>query len=337
MPLYHNRGEVENGSLTHGHPLRYLRAGAISQMRKKTSSRTLIPLLLSLLFIGLLSGCANPLARPLKVDYNPVSGAEKTSLSRSVPILIRPFTDKRPEVAQGADPLEIGSIDATVQDMYGSRLILSTSPAALVTEGFKKYLAAEGYTVVSTDKVKSSFSGIILRGEIREFRLDIGAKDNIEIQVYAEFRDKESAAIIWSGLTKEKNSRYAGVFGDSRARVSRYISGTLSNVFRKTIERARPGIEKMGRAGKGNHNGNGNDGYEGHLPETGRLIVKTVPVRTKVYINGVYYGLSPMTLKLKPGIYNLILRKDGFYEFRERIAVGSERATEMETTLKEEK
>jgi len=295
----------------------------------------LTPLLLSLLLTGLLYGCVSP----LKVDYNPVSGEEKASLSRSVPILIKPFTDKRAGVTQGADPLEVGSIDSTVQDMYGSRLILSTAPAVLITEGFKKYLTAAGYTVVSPKKATSSFSGIILSGEIREFSLDIGPRDNIDIQLYAEFRDKDNAAIIWSGLAKEKDSIYAGVFGDSRRMVSKYISGTLSKVFGKIIEKAGSNIEKMSRVGEGSGNGsgNGNEGYDGKVRPAGRLIVKTLPARAKVYINGVYYGLTPMTLKLRPGIYNLILKKEGFNKFMEKIALGSGRATEMETALKEEK
>jgi len=304
-------------------------------MRKRISAGTLTLFFLSLMLTGLLYGCVSP----LKVDYNPVSGEEKASLSRSVPILIKPFTDKRAGVALGADPLEVGSIDATVQDMYGARVILSTAPATLMTEGFKKYLRAEGYTVVSPDKATSSFSGIILSGEIREFSLHIGPRDNIDIELYAEFKDNDNDAIIWSGLAKEKDSIYAGVFGDSKKMVSKYISGTISKVFGKIIKKAGPGIKKMSRIGEnsGNRGSTVNQIKGGTAREVGRLIVKTLPARAEVYINGVYYGLTPMTLKLRPGIYRLILKKDGFNKFMEKIALGSGRATEMETTLKEEK
>jgi len=300
-------------------------------MRKRISAGPLTLFFLSLMLTGLLYGCVSA----LKVDYNPVSLGKKASLPRSIPILIRPFTDKRVGVSKGADPGEIGSIDATIQDMYGARVILSTAPATLITEGFKKYLTAVGYTVVSPDKVEPSFSGIILSGEIRKFSLDIGPRDNIDIQLYAEFKNKYNDAIIWSGLVKEKDSIYAGVFGDSKKMVSKYISGTLSKVFGKTIKKAGPGIEKMSRVGEGSSNVNKR--YEGKALKIGRLIVKTIPEYAEVYINGVYYGLSPMTLKLRPGIYRLILKKDGFNEFMEKIAVGRSRSTEMETTLKEKK
>jgi len=284
---------------------------------------------LPLLLVGLLYGCV----APLKVDYKPLSKEDSGALVSDLPILIKPFADKRPEVATGADPRVVGSIDATTQDIYGSRVILSESPSVLITEGFKKYLSASGYTVVSPERAGPSFSGIILTGEIREFRFDIGSRDNIEINIYAEFRDKGSGGIIWSGLALEKDSRYAGVFGDSRARVSKYISATLSKVFRKTIAKAGPGIEKAVTAG----GGNGGREPKNHEHGQGRLIVRTVPERVSIYLNGVYYGLSPMTLRLRPGIYNLLMSKEGFHEFKEKIAVGSGRVTEMETTLKEKK
>jgi len=295
-------------------------------MRKNTLSASLLVFLSA----ALLYGCTGP----IKVSYSPVSPvSEEDSVGRArhrpVPILIKPFTDKRPGLTEVEDPKTIGGINATVSDIYGNRAILSRPPAAIVTEGFKKEFSASGYTVLSAGEEKDG-AGIILAGEIRRFSLNIGPRDEIDIEVYTELRDRDTDTVIWSGGASEKGSRYAGVMGDSRSTISKYISAALSKVIRKTIKEAAPEIDKATAPEEDKKEAN-----EVRRPmDTGRLLLTTAPPRVKVYLNGVYYGLTPLTVEINTGVYDLVLKKAGFMDFKEKVAVGKGRTTEMETAMK---
>jgi len=286
--------------------------------------------LLIILITALLYGCVGP----IKYAYHAPPRQESPDKSaEGLSIYIAPVIDRRPDVKFEN---KIGDIHSTVVDIYRDELFLSRRPALVIEEAFIKEFEGAGFKVISDARGSAEYA---LKAELLKFQFEIGAKDSAEIVLDIEILNTRNEKKLWSGVVKTSSSRYAGVFGDSRASISRYISETISKSFRKIIEKAGPGIEKMDRVGEGSGNGssNGNEGYEGKVLESGRLIVKTLPARAKVYINGVYYGLSPMTLQLKPGIYRLNFKKDGFYEFRERAAVGSGRSTEMEAALKEKK
>lgn len=294
-------------------------------MRKKTLSG----LLTVLLAAAFSYGCAGP----VKVSYNPVSPVledEGGGRVRPVPILVKPFTDMRAGPAEGADPKRIGTINSTVSNIYSDRLTLSRTPAEIVTEGFKKELSTSGYTVISEGDDRAG-PWVVLSGEIRRFSLDIGPRDEIDIEVYTELKEKGTERIIWSGISREKGSRYAGVMGDSRSKISKYISTALSKVIIKTIKESAPKIDKAyGPEGK-----EAAPVEEGPL-YTGTLLINTDPSRTKVYLNGVYYGLTPLTIEINTGVYDLLLKKAGFMDFKERVAVGKGRTTEMEAALEKE-
>ncbi len=51
------------------------------------------------------------------------------------------------------------------------------------------------------------------------------------------------------------------------------------------------------------------------------LIVKTIPSGARVYINDEYKGITPLTLTLKGGTYNLRLEKDGYEQIQELVTL----------------
>ncbi len=295
-------------------------------------------LALPILFLlgALLGGCAGP----LKVEYSPP--AEKESSARSLParaILVRPFRDAR-SAKKDVDPRVVGEIKTTTQDIYGSRLVLDEPPARLVSDSLRKYLAGTGYRVVDEDQGGAGFSGLELGGEVRRFVLDVGPKDRIDISLYMELREGGGGKVLWSGVVEKKDSRYAGVFGASRSNLSGYISGALTDIFAEAMDRARIALRMDGGEAtmkvEGREEGANAESVEAPQGSeaTGGLIIRTTPGRAKVYIDGVYYGLSPLDLRLRPGIYALRLIRDGYVEFREKVAVDSGRNTEVEEKLR---
>ncbi len=66
---------------------------------------------------------------------------------------------------------------------------------------------------------------------------------------------------------------------------------------------------------------------------TGLLLVNTFPARAKVYLDGVYFGLSPLRNEMEPGIYQISVKLEGYKMVTEKVSVRKGDNTEMELNL----
>ncbi|MDZ4202737.1 MAG: PEGA domain-containing protein [Gallionella sp.] len=74
--------------------------------------------------------------------------------------------------------------------------------------------------------------------------------------------------------------------------------------------------------------------YTPHASATaGLLLVNTNPARAKVYLDGVYYGLSPLRLEMEPGVHAISVKLDGYRMVTEKISVRKGDNTELELNL----
>lgn len=266
-----------------------------------------------------LTGCAGP----LKVNYK--AKTPQVKISDPISISIVPFKDERP--VKG-DPREIGKIDANVSDITGNTLTLSEDVTSIIEKAFAEELSASGYSVKAAPDENADF---ILSGEIKAFSLDIAARDYVDIAITSKFVERETGKTVWSGTEEVKEDRFAGTMGNSRATISNYISRSLSKAVTQTIANisnkvistkaattAPPAAKAAPAVGMG------------------RVLVNTEPNRSKVYINDVYYGLTPLTLDIEPGIYELKIKQKGFKEAKEKVSVRDGQLTEIETGLEKE-
>lgn len=271
----------------------------------------------------LLTGCGGP----LKVAYRPEGPAAKAP-GAGLSVEIPRFADSRGEGARGRT---IGRIDATVADMSSGELTLAADVEAVVTDAFVKEFASAGYGVVERD---ADFS---VTGEVKRFSLDVGTRDEIEISVAVLVKEKETGRTIWEGTVEEKDSRYAGVMGNSRRTLERYITATLSKVIRKTLDETAPVIANTRAAYRpAPAKETPEEKSVEEAPGTGRLLVTTVPPRSRIYINGVYWGLSPLSSDIAPGVYELAVKQKGFKDYNERVSVRTGQMTELEMSLEKE-
>lgn len=273
----------------------------------------------------LLTGCGGP----LKVAYHPVSPAAKAPAG-GVLVEIPPFVDARVEGAKGSR--SIGKIDATVVDMNSGALTLDGDVGALVTGAFVKEFASAGYEVRERD------GDFAVTGGVKKFSLDVGSRDEIEIAVAVKIIEKETGKTLWEGTVEEKNSRYAGVMGNSRGTLERYITASLSKVIKKTLDETAPVIANTRAAYRPAFVKDPAEEKSSVEPPagTGRLLVTTVPPRSRIYINGVYWGLSPLSSDIEPGVYELAVRQKGFKENKEKVSVRTGQMTEFEMLLEKE-
>jgi hypothetical protein len=270
----------------------------------------------------LLTGCAGP----LEVKYEPkTAGQFKTG--GPVPVFVSKFVDKR-DLSKSSfkDPRSIGKIEATVSDMTGDELTLSEDVTDVVANAYKKELAIAGFTL--TDDIEKA--RYALDGQVREFRVDIGTRDDVAIEIASEFKDAQTGRQLWTGVGSERGDRFAGVMGNSRHTISNHIAASLQKTIRSSIAAAGAHLDG------GKPAAIENPSLAAPPEASGTFTVGSAPGRSKVYIDGVYYGLTPLTLKIAPGVYEVTLKQKGFKTLTEKVSIRQDAATELEAELEKE-
>jgi len=172
-------------------------------------------------------------------------------------------------------------------------------------------------------------------------------------------------------VVMEKNDRFAGVSGNNKNDVIVYLRKELGVVTQKTNEAISSGL-RIARPDLFNltpipqsipgvtvliapstaalpvavsppsqqvSTPAGNTGIRPHpyVPEatatSGLLLINTSPARARVYLDSVYYGLSPLRLEMEPGIHSISVKLDGYKMVSEKVSVRRGDSTEMDLSL----
>ncbi len=273
-----------------------------------------------------MAGCTGP----LHFTYAPGETAAPIKKIQGHPsVLIKPFDDARPAVFQ--NPRTIGKITSLVMNMNGPNLTLSEDVTTVVRAAFVKELDNAGFVVVAGDPALTN-SDYLLDGVVKDFRLDIGPRDDISISVMTKLIEKNTGSVVWSDTVSEKRNDYIGMWGETKSHISRYISNALSKVARETVA----GIEEKISAPSSapGEPAPPENTPAGTAPQaTGRLTIATDPTRAEIYMGDVYYGLTPVTIDMSPGVYEVTARKKGFREARQKVSVREGQTTELDMTL----
>jgi len=285
------------------------------------------PVLLACFVLGLACGCSGPLKVNYAAKERPEAAAEFTE-EGPVSVFIAGLADGR-SAADLEKPREIGIINATVFDISGNRLVIANDPAALVTVALGKEFAAAGYDV----KTEAAEADLVLEGELKEFRLDIVDRDRIAIEVNASVKDRATGAAIWSGKAAERSDRYAGVMGNSKATIEKYINASLAKVAGSIVVRTTAKVADLRLARAPEKTPQAVEEKQPPMTASGAMSIKTTPARAKIYIGGVYYGLTPLTLELPAGVYGLEIKQKGYRDASEKVSVRKGETTEVEMEL----
>jgi hypothetical protein len=65
----------------------------------------------------------------------------------------------------------------------------------------------------------------------------------------------------------------------------------------------------------------------------GYVSVHSSPARVKVYVDDVYYGVTPIKLELPTGVAQLGFKLDGYRPAAEKVAVRRGEVTDLEVKL----
>ncbi len=295
---------------------------------------------------------------------------KKAAASRTGPVLkyaatlrVSNYVDQR----KVSNPRYLGQLTNQVRGVSGSELILDQDVAALVTSAMKKRFDAEGYQVMEGSSASNAL--FEMTGVVKELTLNVKSRDEVFIGIETTLKDVATGKVVWSGLVTERNDRFAGVSGNNKEDVIAYLNYELRIASTKTVEaisaslmaahpelfnltpgtKAIPGVTvyvapalakpaPVAPATPSYGVQPGNDvpvpSYRPHASDTsGLLLVNTSPARARVYLDGVYYGLSPLRLEMEPGIHAISVKLSGYNMVTEKVSVRRGDNTEIELNL----
>ena len=301
----------------------------------------------------------------LETSKVPVSNPQNTLLKYAATLRVNNYVDQR----KAGNPRYLGQMTAHVTGLSGKELLTDQDVTAIATTAIKKRFDTDGFHVMEGSAATNALFEVT--GVIKELTLNVKERDDITIAIETTLKEVATGKVVWSGLVTEKNNRFAGVSGNNKDDVMAYLNKELRIASTKTVEaisaslmasrpdlfnltpgtkpipgvtvyvapslpkaaavQAAPVIQNYGVPTTGDVAAST---YRPHASESsGLLLVNTNPSRAKVYLDGVYYGMSPLRLEIEPGIHAISVKLAGYNMVTEKVSVRRGDNTEIELNL----
>lgn len=293
------------------------------------------------------------------------AGSSGPVLKYAATVRVNGYVDQR----NVSNPRYLGQLKSRVSGLDGNELLMDQDVATIATTEIKKRFDSEGFQVMEGSSAANALFEVT--GVVKELTLNIKERDEISIAIETTLKDVATGKVVWSGLVTEKNNRFAGVSGNSKDDVIAYLNKELRVASTKTVDaisaslmashpelfnltpgtkpipgvtvyvapslpKAAPvaapvaapnyGVQPAAEVPAST--------YRPHASEaTGLLLVNTNPSRAKVYLDGVYYGMSPLRLEMEPGIHAISVKLAGYNMVTEKVSVRRGDNTEIELNL----
>ena len=265
------------------------------------------------------------------------------------PIVVRinNYTDAR----QADSPRRLGVATGRVLGVTGKDLMLDREVTLVVVESLKRHLGESGLQMVEGEASKAQFQ---LSGSVKELSIDVKARDYANIAIESTLTEVASGKVIWSGVVVEKSDRFAGTSGNSKKDVADYLRKELGIVSSKTSESilsvlmaSRPDLFNVPIGAKpilgvtlyANPAASAASAVAPAaqvaepIAVNGTLLVSSSPSRAKVYVDGVYFGLTPLRAETGAGVHEVGVKLDGYRSASEKVSVRKGDKTELEMKL----
>ncbi|MFY9261404.1 MAG: PEGA domain-containing protein [Gallionella sp.] len=291
------------------------------------------------------------------------NGPSSTLLKYAATVRVVKYVDQR----KITNPKLLGEMTTRVSGMSGNQLLIDQEVSDITTLAMKKRFDSEGFQVMEGSSASNALFEV--SGVIKDLTLDIKERDQISIGIESTVKEIATGKVVWSGLVTEKNQRFAGISGNNKEDVVGYLNQEMRVVTSKTVEAigaslmaARPELFNLtpgtkpiqgvtvyvaptAAAAAVTHTATAlpagaatanvpTPAYTPHASATeGLLLVNTNPPRAKVYLDGVYFGMSPLRLEMAPGVHAISVKLEGYKMVTEKVSVRKGDNTELELNL----
>lgn len=309
--------------------------------------RALYRLVSGLLLAGLV-GCSGMMdgSNEISIRESTQPNPDAPKVKYAASIRIAGYGDER----KVGDARKVGVATVRVVGLSGSEIRLDRDVTEVVADSMSKRLEDAGFQVLERDDKTALFE---LSGAVRELSFDARARDYVSVSVLTTLKEIASGKVVWSGEVVQKSDRFAGVSGNDRKDIAAYLHRELGIVSGKTVEavsatlmakypemynltpgtKAIPGVTVFVSP-----NAQGSIAPDTSMLKPlheapGMLVVRTEPARAKVYLDGVYYGLSPLNINMAAGIRKVEVKLKGYRNASEKVAIRIGVTTELEFQL----
>lgn len=257
------------------------------------------------------------------------------------------------------NPRKVGTAKVNAFGMIGNDIILDQEAAFMVTSTMKRRLQETGFKVVEERDANAQFE---LNGVVKELLFSVKARDEVSIEIETTLKNVATGRVVWSGMVVEKNDHFAGVPRVSKEDIASFLNVELDIVAAKTIEsisdslmisnpelfspvttvKPIPGVTVLIAPTAPDYEA-ADDAATIVVPPpvykpspkatSGMLVINTKPERAKVYIDGVYHGLTPFRLEMEAGLYAVSVKLGGYQMVAEQVMIRRRNVTEMDLTL----
>lgn len=277
---------------------------------------------------------------------NVISVAEHTAASpaaqeqrNAASIRLLPYRDAR----NVNNPYKMGISTQRIVGMSGPDIMVQPEVAVIVTSAIRDQLNDAGFQLAASDALYE------LSGEVKELNYDVKARDEILIVVESTLKERATGTVVWSGNVTEKSDRFAGVSGNSKKDIANYlrekvgvVAGKTAGAISASLMTSRPDLFTLTQgtrpvAGVTVLVAPAVNAVPATAPSAagnGVLLVSSVPPRAKIYIDDVYYGLTPLRLELAAGVHNIRAGLAAYRTSTEKVSVRKGEVTEIEVELR---
>lgn len=285
----------------------------------------------------------------------------------AITVRVNKYEDQR----KAANPRWLGKSETVIRGMPRHQVVLDQEIASIVTSNIKERFGSAGYQVLEGAGANNAVFDV--SGVIKELTLNVQDRDEISIAIETTIKDAATGSVVWSGLVTEKNNRFAGVSGNSKSDVVDYLSEELNLASGKAVDAitaslmaAQPELFSQTPSAKAQ---SGVTVYTAPAVATptlaapaapvarpvygvqpaapvappaavpftsttsGLLVVTTTPARAKVYLDQVYYGLTPLRVEVDPGVHAISIKLEGYRMITDNVSLRKGGVTEMELNL----
>jgi ABC-type uncharacterized transport system auxiliary subunit len=254
--------------------------------------------------------------------------------------------------ARGADsPRRLGVSTSQIVGMYGVDIMSDRDVAEVVAASIKKRLDNDGFQLLANgDGANANFQ---LSGSVKELSIDVKDRDYVSIALESTLTDLASGKVIWSGVVVEKADRFSGVSGNGKKDIAEYLRKELAIVTGKTSESmlsvlmaTRPDLFQLPMGSKPVQGvtvfaNPAASAVPAAMPvpsteavaQNGTLSAISTPSRAKVYVDGVYFGMTPLRAELAVGVHEVAIKLEGYQPASEKVSVRKGDNTELEMKL----
>ncbi|GAB4125960.1 MAG: hypothetical protein Fur0040_08420 [Sideroxydans sp.] len=305
-----------------------------------------IQMIFLLFLLAALTGCAG-IFGSLADPGNVIVIRDEGKIAADAPqyaasIRMGTFTDVR----EVDSPRRLGTSYSRVFGITGKDLLADREVTAIVAESLQKRLAMAGFRMLASNASEAQFQ---LAGTVKEFSIDVKERDYVNIVIEATLTEIASGKVIWSGVVAERMNRFAGASGNSKKDVADLLRSRLDVVSGKTVDSilavlmaTRPdlfnmavglkpvaGVTVLSNAVAGSAGPATGQAAEAY----GTLEITSIPTRAKLYVDQVYFGLTPLRTELPTGVHELEVKREGYASAREKVSIRKQETTELELKL----